>query len=237
MKKINKIFLGVFIISSILSCSSTLKNKNSNSFNSRIDTIFASLNYKEKNKNDTCLSISNLFYKRFGVIISDYYIIKDSLALDLNYDSIIDTLIVLSPLNLEINYSDCQIDSSTKRLLVEIINDHGKARIRNIYSNLISNSGGVLSHYNGIFKTKNGFKIVHQAGARYSWLYSMEFSFTYRNKLTLKKIIKICSFDGFDKTQEFNYNQLPVDNINMSDTLKNQCNCDLLWSELETNSK
>jgi hypothetical protein len=118
-------------------------------------------------------------------------------------------------------------------LLVEIINHKGRSKIGNVYNNLISDSGGVLSHYNGIYRTDNGFEIVHQTGARYSWLYKMEFSVTNKNGLMLTKILKRCSFDGLDKTREFSYNQLLLDKINIPDTLNHQCNCDPLWIELE----
>jgi hypothetical protein len=184
-------------------------------------------------KNDTCRLIAINFHKRFGIVISDYYVIKDSLSIDLNDDQIVDALIVLSPSSLEPEHNECKIDSCTKRLLVEIINHKGGAKIRNVYNNLISNSGGVLSHYNGMHKTDNGFEIVHQAGARYSWLYKMEFSVGNKNGLMLTKILKRCSFDGSDKIREFSYNQLSLDKINVSDTLKRQCNCDQLWLELE----
>ena len=197
------------------------------------DTVRASEFAEIKGENDTCLSIANRFFNRFGIVISKYYIIKDSLAIDLNNDNFIDTIVILSPLSLEPVDNPCRIDGSPKRLLVEIINYNGKAKIRNVYANLVSDIGGVLSHYNGMLKTNGGFKIVHQAGARYSWLYSMEFSTGNKDQLTLEKISKICSFNGNDKSVDYYYNHLTLDKMNFIDTLKVQCNCDQLWKELE----
>jgi len=228
------LYIGITSIILVLSFCSTLKSKRiSFRYTLSRDTLFAKMINDGASNNDTCRLIANNFHKRFGIVISDYYVIKDSLSIDLNDDQIVDALIVLSPLSLELEHNECKIDSCSKRLLVEVIKDIGRAKIRNVYNDLISNFGGVLSHYNGMHKTNNGFEIIHQAGARYSWLYKMEFSVANKNELRLTKIFKRCSFDGLDKTREFRYNQLSLDKVNVPDTLKRQCNCDQLWMELE----
>jgi hypothetical protein len=143
-------------------------------------------------------------------------------------------ILIVSPMSLEPANDSCrfEFDKQPKRLLVEILNKNGNAKIRNTYSNLISNVGGVLSHYNGIFKTKNGFKIVHEAGARYSWLYSMEFSLK-KESIALFKITKNCSFNSKEKEISYYYLDVSLKNVNVPDTLNHQCNCDKFWAELD----
>lgn len=184
--------------------------------------------------NDECLSSLQSFHKRFGIVISDYYVIKDSLSIDLDNDSRMDTILILSPLSLEPIDNNCsyKFDDQPKRLLVEIISKSGISKIRGIYSNLVSDIGGVLSHYNGIFKTENGFKIVHEAGARYSWSYTMEFS-VKNDDLTLVKIFKKCTYNDKDKDISYSYDNMPLSKVNLPDTLSHQCNCDGFWSELD----
>lgn len=183
-----------------------------------------------------CKSLEDSFYKRFGVVISNYYTVIDSLPIDLNSDSVIDTIVILSPVPLEPIAEDynCNFEKQPKRLLVEVINDKGKSKIRNIYKNLVTDVGGVLSHYNGIFKTKNGFRIVHQSGAKYSWTYTVEFSTATKNKLTLIKILKDCSYEEKERNLEYDFKNQSVEKINIPDTLQLNCNCDNYWLEMET---
>lgn len=196
-----------------------------------LDTVNVEITPIVSEKEQT--ELLNTVYVKFGIAIPKYYLLEDSLPIDLNRDNLIDTLIVLSPVSLEDpDYSDCKVEIVPKRLLVEIINDNGNSKIRHSYSNLISNIGGVLSHYNGIFKTKKGFSIVHEAGARYSWSYSMEFS-VENDAIALVKVLKVCSFDGNVKKVEYEYKNLPIEEINVSDTISQQCNCDKFWSELD----
>jgi hypothetical protein len=185
-------------------------------------------------KNDKCFSPLQSYQFRFGIFLSDYYVIKDSLSIDLNNDRLMDTILILSPLSLEPIDTNCsyKFDKNPKRLLVEVISKSGKSKIRGIYSNLVSDIGGVLSHYNGIFKTENGFKIAHEAGAKYSWSYIMEFSIK-SNQLTLVKVVKKCSLNDKEKDIIYTYDNIPLSNINLPDTLSHQCNCDAFWSELE----
>ncbi|MDP4291674.1 MAG: hypothetical protein Q8908_11385 [Bacteroidota bacterium] len=234
MDKKNAIYISVVVICMVLSFKSI---SNSIPFSKNqvcYDTIHAIGLKNQRNIGDNCLKVANTFYKRFGVLISDYYVVKDSLALDLNGDNVVDTIAILSPISLEVGPNECRFDSIPKRLLVEIIaNKNGLAKIRHIYTNLLSNSGGVLSHYSGMYKTNDGFMIIHQAGARYSWQYSMNFSVAKKGYITLRKISKRCTFNGHDKKAVYYYNYLPVNGINVSDTLNLQCNCDKMWMDLE----
>ena len=191
---------------------------------------------------DSCVTASKSYYKRFGLVLSQYYIVEDSLAIDLNSDSKIDTVFVLSPVSLQ--FVECnkllRFDSLPNRLLVEALNyGNGVSRIRKIYDNLISNAGGVLSKYNGMNITSEGFDINHQAGSRYSWEYSMILSTKESDSLRLIQIIKKCSFDETEKKISYNYypNGKSVANIKINDTINLQCNCDSILHQLEKEKK
>lgn len=235
----NKIYyysLAIFVFA--LSCNSTTKKGD------KIAKEISTIRHFEKDtikamgftipvKKDSCSLKVNNFHEKFGVFISDYYVILDSLNIDLNNDKVMDRLLVLSPLSLESEESICKMDISPKRLLVEIINNKNTSKIRNIYSNLISDVGGVLSHYNGIFLTNDGFEIIHQAGAKYSWTHRMIFSVSDTNHIKLKTINKTCTVDGVDKNLKVDYKNVTYDKISISDTLNKDCNCDKYWEELE----
>ncbi len=172
------------------------------------------------------------YYSRFGVSIPRYYVVSDSLAIDLNGDQFKDTLVVFSPLVLE----DGRFGSSTngpERVLVEIINVAGQSKIRNTYVNLVSNAGGVLSKYNGMSLTDNGFEIRHQAGSRYSWEYVAEFSTAFRDSIYLVRLQKECSFDYSSEQEEYLFGQKSVREVSIDDSLSVNCNCDRIWGKLE----
>jgi hypothetical protein len=216
---ISKLSILFFMVLLAVSCSSIRKSSyflNQNQF----DTLTFGCSSSTSTKPPS-------FYKRFNILISSFYEIIDSLAISLNGDTYIDTIIIVAP-----NVSDKQVSCMDfKRLLVEVLNDKRRGRIRKVYSNLITDVEGVLSSYNGIYKTTNGFKIVHQAGARYGWEYSVEFS-TQGAMLKLVEVHKKCSYDDRFLDVHTHYKNVSVDEINVPDTLKNQCNCDLFWSML-----
>lgn len=194
------------------------------------DTIKVDTN--RKYVKSICPDSVNEYYSNLGIIISKYYDIRDSLTIDLNRDGLIDTLVVLSPFSLDVSYN-CRLDSVLTRILVEIINCNGYSKIRNIYSNLISNIGGVLSKYNGINLTKEGFEINHSSGAKYTWHYTTEYSTQFPDSIFLVKIRKTCSIYSFDSSVEYHFNKYSTTKVNIPDTLYNQCNCENLWKELE----
>lgn len=180
-----------------------------------------------------CSSFVDGYNVKFGIVISNYYTIIDSLSVNLNDDEYIDNIIILSPKSLDTIETTCEFsfDKKPKRVLVEIINSHrGDAKIRGIYYNIVSDSGGVLSRFSGIFTTKNGFKIVHEAGANYSWSYSTELS-VGKNRLGLRGISKTCSHGDKTDSLRYQYDDIDLDKVNLSDTLSNQCNCDAVWSK------
>ncbi len=183
---------------------------------------------------DACYDSVNSYYKKFGIYISKYYLVKDTLDINLNQDDYVDKILILSPVCLErINQTDCRIDSPPSRLLVEILNENDKGKIINIFSNLVSNIGGPLSKYNGMTKTALGFAINHQAGEKYSWKYTIEFIATKQNSLKLKKICKICSVDELTHRVIYKYRKQDIDRINVNDSINANCQCDEIWKNLE----
>src|SRR3990167_10496641 len=83
------------------------------------DTITVDKNYIADKNN--CKDFTGLYYTRFGIAISKYYVVNDSLGLDLNKDGKTDTIVILSPVLLEDSYTSCG-NYSPKRILVEILN-------------------------------------------------------------------------------------------------------------------
>lgn len=173
------------------------------------------------------------YSERHGLIIQDYYQIIDSLAIDLNSDNVVDEVLVISPLSLDDPaYNNPKIDADPKRLLVEVVNKGGVKVIRNKNSNLISNGGGVLFSFLGITKTKEGFSLMHGAGNKARWTYSVELSVEDPNILSINKISKECAYEDGVKNFEYNIKNISLIELNIQDTIKNNCNCDKAWEEL-----
>lgn len=231
--KTNKALIAIFIIFlGYMSCKNEIKTNST----SEDVTFYDTINYQDNNLSYLELGTKNSkFFNRFGVVISNYYEIMDSLPIDLNNDGFIDTLVILSPLllNPEFNLKRPNVDFEHKRLLVEIINKDGSSKIRSIHKNLLSNEGGVNSHYNGIFSSEGGFRIDFQSGAKYAYKYSVYFSIKKFSTLELVKVIKKCSFFENEIQTNYFYNDLDLDSLVISDTLDNNCNCDYYWKVLE----
>ncbi|WP_276090956.1 hypothetical protein [Pedobacter sp. JY14-1] len=229
-----KSIIAMIVLSIISSCISKERGNQEAEAYPTLDTI-KFIDVKTKNISSQCSSVIGGYYSKLGILISDYYILMDSLSVDLNGDRYADAVAILSPRSLEPVESKCDFsfDPKPKRLLVEIIrNSNGKSKIRGVYPNVISDIGGVLSHYSGIFITKDGFKVIHEAGSNYSWNYSTEFTIT-NNRLTIKSISKTCSHGDKVDSSICRYRGLSLNKVNIPDTLNNQCNCDLLWSKLD----
>ncbi|MDN4167093.1 hypothetical protein QWY31_16400 [Cytophagales bacterium LB-30] len=228
--KISIIYFGILVLG-LFYCRPVKHNK----FDSNvIDTIY--LDNSILKTEERCLNLANSFYVKFGVAIPLYYNVMDSLNIDLNNDGLIDTLVVLSPVALEDpSFLECEVQQDPKRVVVEIINKSGISRVRKIYSNLISDIGGVLSKYVGLYKSKDGFKIQHESGSRYSWTYILEFSTKSNESIIVVKIEKLCSFEGIERKVEYSLDNFPADRININDTLSNNCSCDEVWKILEKN--
>lgn len=178
------------------------------------------------------------YYNRFGIAIQNYFRIIDSLAIDINSDKLIDTILVVSPISLDDQtFYDTKYDSAPKRLIVEVLNLKGKSKIRNVYRNLISDIGGVGFNYLGLGKTLAGFEINHGAGNKASWNYYLELSSINPDSLTIKKIRKECTYNDETINLEYFYSNVYISNFNIQDTIKLNCNCDKAWSMLIKKNK
>jgi hypothetical protein len=219
-----------FFIYSVLLCCSSF-NKSSINFET-YDTIKI---MEHLNVKSACFDSINNYYLKFGIVIPNYYLVKDSLLIDINKDGSRDNLLILAPKTLEYLY-DCNLDSTPSRLLVEVINIKGKSKIRNIYPNLISNIGGVSSKYYGIKEMNEGFQINHCSGSKYTWNYIVEYSTKYRDSIYLRKIIKECGINLNKKSIILDFNKYTIKYFNINDTIKDNCNCDSLWHNLENSN-
>jgi hypothetical protein len=225
--------LGGFLVL-ILAVSCNIKTKRT-SFNQEVSDTLYYQSPKRSDSNDTCLHLINTFHKKFNIYISDFFVILDTLSIDLNNDRVMDRLIVASPLSLEANNEGkCLFgqDTLSKRLLVEVLYLNGEGKIRRVYRDLISNVAGVLSPYSGIFLTQDGFKIVHEAGAKYSWKYANRYSVN-GGLISLVETDKTCSYDNKEKNVTYRSKNVSAAEVNIQDTLARQCNCDGYWAELE----
>lgn len=225
MKRINFIFILFFSINvycQVEQFNNTLING---------DTIKPTIEINTKC--DSCFKVINNYYKQFGIFISGYYNVMDSIKIDLNNDKIDDYLIILSPLSLDIadKWYQFRVDSIPKRLLVEIIIERNKSKIRNIYSNIISNEGVFTMSYNSIIKTKKGFDLNFNKGNRYRFEYKLS-CLIKENYISIFKIQKICYIDNYKKLSVYNYDNYPIGKINIIDTLNNNCNCEDDWNFL-----
>ncbi|MCL2597677.1 MAG: hypothetical protein FWD66_08500 [Paludibacter sp.] len=224
-----KVIFGIFIVLVLYFAFFTSNNITAHKkIDNQKDTI-------KSNTIDIC-NLSDKYFNFGGIVISDYYVVSDSLYIDLNRDNLTDCLLVLTPKPLLPEFNNCFSDDVNYcRILVEIINDNGRYRIRNTYDNLIDNIGGVLSEYNGMYKTKNGFKIIHEAGAKFSYEYTMFFD-VKQNGVYLSKITKGCNYDGIDSIETYRYLDRSPKLININDTINQNCNCDNIWDKFQTMS-
>jgi hypothetical protein len=228
----NIIFYISIVTFFFLSCDQKVSNKEIH--NKILDTV------KVYNAIDLNNDMSKLFlhsyYEKFGIIIPNYYLIIDSLSIDLNNDNIFDNVILLSPITLEVEkYALLKLENDPNRILVELITQDKISKIRNIYCHQVSNIGGVLSKYNGMIITDKGFEILHESGSRYSWAYTTEYSTHYNDSIFLFRIEKVCAYDGIEKKLEYFFNKKSLQELNVSDSIDINCNCDKLWMSLQDN--
>lgn len=170
---------------------------------------------------------------KFGIVIPNYLDVYDSLFIDLNRDNHVDTIAILSPISVEDLDTIKRSNQTFSRYLVEIINDFGRAKIRSIYPNLISNYDGISTKYSGMHRTDRGFCIVHSSGSRYAWKYVTEFSTSNPERIQVEATQKECSFDGDSIMIKHTFEGLSPGAINVPDSIRSNCGCDPHWEKLE----
>lgn len=204
------------------------------SYGKEVDTM--PLSYMHINKNSIYYDSLSEYRLINGILIPKYYDIEDSLSLDLNFDGIIDKILILSPVSIG-NSIYYKLDSAPQRLLIEINSIKGKMKIRNIYNNLLSSTGGMISNYYGIYNTKEGFEIEHRAGSRFTWVYKNEYTTKYPDSIYLISITKECGLDLNKRQFQYHFDKYSVKNLNINDSIKSNCSCDKSWDELEAISE
>jgi len=190
----------------------------------KVDTLKVKFNYNLKNQNK--------YYFKYGIYIPIELKTIDGISLDLNHDNKMDSLIVF-----EFNSNDGgdydPVYDEIPNYLVEVLNYEDQSKIRDIYPNLILNTGNLLSNYSGIYRTEKGFEIIHQAGAKYSWKVIQNISTADNKKIKLRYIQKICTYDGIDSILTYNTFNTEEMEFKIKDSIQNNCGCDSIWLHLE----
>ena len=229
-----KISLFIFVLGFIIVSCKQKSISNIENLNRVVDSVIIN---DRIGIDDVAKDLLQTYYTKYGIAIPTYYLVKDSIAIDLNNDNIIDTLVLLSPVTLEKEeYAQYQLENNPNRILVEIIANEKSTNIRNTYYNQISNIGGVLSKYNGITITDKGFNIQHTSGSRYSWTYIVKYSTEFEDSIYLTGIEKICAYEGIEKKQEYTYTKKSLHDFNLQDTIDIDCNCDKTWMSIQADN-
>lgn len=226
MKNITILSIAIFLMS--CTNNTSIESEVKKEKDSMLDTL--------KLENNIVLNDHNLlnsYNVHFGIAVQSYYEVKDFLPFDINSDGIIDTLAIFSPLVLENpEYFDLSLEEDPKRLLVEILVTDNSTTIGNIYPNLISNIGGTQSKFNRIEKIDDGVQIVHESGAKYTWEYYVVLSNSNQDGFTIKRIKKKCSINNEGKDEEYSFENLSIEEFNITDTITANCGCDSIWEAM-----
>lgn len=224
-----KLFFLLIFAYVILGCTFLNKGNNTNVQHQTIsqDTIFVKVNSEV----ELCQNYSQSYFQKFGVVISKYYSVQDSVIFI--RDNVKDYFVVLTPVNLDTE-TECYGDTITRRVLVHIQNKNGKSEVIKIYDNLISNVGGLMNNYIGISNEEDNLKIIHESGMKYNYSYEVMFVFNGKH-LMLKNIVKSCSVEDKSIVYKYQYDTKKTTQINVLDSLSLNCNCDIDWSRLEAN--
>lgn len=167
---------GIFIASiTILSC---IKNKKTETINARIimDTLYG--RYKSP-QSSQCNEMSNGYYKKFGIFISNFYEVSSYIPYDFNNDGKVDTIAVLSPFTsipMTKRFRDCNNKNIDNRLLIFIENMGEKNKLFKIYSNIISNEISTAWEGSESLKSeKDGFNLIGDKGQGCKYEYTIFF--------------------------------------------------------------
>ncbi|MCA0447915.1 MAG: hypothetical protein LCH54_16980 [Bacteroidetes bacterium] len=203
----------LFLITILLGCVNVNKNTYSEKTNLEFDTLKVNykINYCSQNK----------YYFKYGIYIPIALKSIDEIAIDLNHDKVVDSLIVFQYNSNNWGDSILFLDDEIPNYLVEVLNYEDQSKIRDIYPDLILNTGHLLSFYSGIYRTENGFEIIHQAGAKYSWKVIQNISTADNKKIKLRYIQKICTFDGIDSILTYNTFNTEEMEFKIKDSIQN----------------
>lgn len=174
-------------------------------------------------ENSLCKIKSNGYFKKYGLIISNFYEITDSYFFDFDNDKIKDTLVILSPINMllpSIN-SECSEVKKGNRLLI-IIN---KKRA-SIFENVIRNEfGSATIGTESISESKDGFTLSYYQGQACYFEYEIKVIYKNNTFFVNEIILKSGGCPGEkEKKIDFinknlllkNYNRASIDSLRMA---------------------
>ncbi|WP_294297457.1 hypothetical protein [uncultured Chryseobacterium sp.] len=119
-------------------------------------------------KSKHCSDLAQGYYKRFGILISNFYEVGSFIPYDFNNDGATDTIAILNPFTsipMTRNFSECYSKEINDRLLVFIKNDGSESRIYRTYANVISNE--ISATWEGgefLRSEKDGFSLIGDKG-------------------------------------------------------------------------
>lgn len=224
MKKLLRIISGIYLIF----LPSFAFSQNSAPFK---DTLFYRFPHSIVER-----GIAEGFFTYKSINISSYYVIEDSLTVDLNNDAADDMVLRLAPTYLyeENLQSDSLADSMCFRPMLVLLQNPqtGNFTIQDVYYQQYDGAGGVMSCYNGMQRSTEGFKTFYQAGAHYNWEFIVSYIFD-QDTLFVKDIINRCKYNiaEFDTVIKTNFNQTPAVAINIKSYLEDSCLCCQIWPE------
>lgn len=157
------------------------------------------------------------YYEFKEIKISNYYELDSVIGLNINDDKIEDFLILLVPKPIIPPLSDDFDFTKNKfyrRIIVEIIGCENGYSVGNTYFNLVSNTAGLGSGFNGISKVNDEIVIEHcKPNGNVYW--SIQMYFHYKNKKLC--LFKIVSENDKNELIADIYNDVAASNICISD--------------------
>ena len=183
----------IFTISFLLGCT---QNKKNVIFKETIqmDTLYAPITENQIN----CVNTSNGYKSRFGLKLSNFYVVKDKITVGS------DSIGILVPYYIQSNFSNCYPSEINENILI-IYN--AKDRKTKTYDNLLFSDNRNV--YQELKPNNNGFIIYSEQGNS-----SKLFSSIFISKNKIDSIqIESWGFDQYSKTfkfEDFNLDKLQV---------------------------
>lgn len=171
--------------------------------------------------NQSCRSLAQGYFLRFGLIISNFYEIQESSLLDYNNDGFLDTFTIISPLSLIPTPEKGGVciwnnqDTIEDRLL--LIKSHFKKGSKVlIYPNVISNQATIAwQGYESVEESPNGFQLHAVKGQGYVVEYFIRVV-QHENSFYIREIKLACTAPYREKTLNYKAREFPLENYSRS---------------------
>ncbi|MFL9838532.1 hypothetical protein ABS768_13545 [Flavobacterium sp. ST-75] len=113
-----------------------------------------------------CIEKSKGYFKAYGCMVSSYYRVIDAKPMDVNNDVLTDTLVIISPPSLNLDYPGFDYCGEDNRKLAVLLNVDGKrSRIGRVYDNVICNEvSRAWGGYDTFDKKADNMVLYHDAG-------------------------------------------------------------------------